>query len=209
MNYNIFSQNQGINDEESDRLFKNYNIRFPQSYIDFLRYTNGFQSVNSDLIYSSKEVEERNQYYEVKKYMPDYLAIGDGDGEHLYLMKKGTHSKEIFVFDSVSIAMTDCLPECVFKDFYSFMDYISKDRSVEDYENSDCYKILLTKPVDDMKQILKIKKIFNFTGDLKTLLDGCKNVPFILKENVAFGLCQVLIKQISELSDSFEIRKQD
>lgn len=206
MDYNIDKQNPGISDDELLSLMQNYNIRFPHSYIDFLRYSNGFQSINSDLIYSSEEVKERNQYYEIDKYMPNYFAIGDGDGEYVYLMKKDTLSKEIFMYDSISIAINDCLPERVFKNFYSFIDFIVKDRFVEENENIDCYSISLTKPVNDIKLIIKMKKVFGYDGDLKSLLNGCKNAPFTLKENITFGMCQILIKRIPEISENIEIK---
>ncbi|MCM1227638.1 MAG: SMI1/KNR4 family protein [Clostridium sp.] len=207
MDYNIDKKNSGISDDELLSLTQNYNIQFPHSYIDFLRYSNGFQSINSDLIYSSEEIKERNQYYEIDKYMPNYLAIGDGDGEYVYLMKRSMLSKKIFMYDSISIAINNCLPECVFENFHSFINFIVKDRFVEENDKIDCYSISLTKPVSDIKLIVKMKRVFNYNGDLKSLLNGCKSVPFILKENITFGMCQVLMKQIPEISESIEIKK--
>jgi len=206
LDYNIVKQNSGMNDNELHDLVKEYNIRFPQAYIEFLRYSNGFQSINSDLIYSSKEIKERNQYYEIDKYMPDYFAIGDFDGEYVYLMKKGILSKDVFMYNYTALAVSDYLPEHVFQDFYSFINFISKDRFTEEDVDIDCYSISLIKPISNIKLIVKIKKVFNCSGDLKSLLNNCKNPPFTLKKNITFGLCQVLIKQIPEIAENIEIK---
>ena len=168
MDYNIVKQNSGMNDNELHDLVKEYNIQFPQAYIEFLRYSNGFQSINSDLIYNSKEIKERNQYYEIDKYMPDYFAIGDFDGEYVYLMRKDVLSKDVFMYNYTALAVSNCLPERVFQDFYSFIDFISKDRFTEEDVDTDCYSISLIKPISNIKLIVKIKKIFNCSVDMKT-----------------------------------------
>lgn len=88
MQYNLINKNNHIKKEELANLDLYYGNTLPNVYLDFLRYSNGYLFPNSSLIYSSFEIVERNITNEVNKYLNDYIAIGEGDGDKLYLMKK-------------------------------------------------------------------------------------------------------------------------
>lgn len=59
---------------------------FPEDYIKFLNQTNGFTSDEVHL-YSMKDIIERNITFEVDKYCPDFINIGDDGAGSAILVK--------------------------------------------------------------------------------------------------------------------------
>lgn len=60
--------------------------KFPPAYRDILQTADGFALENGILFYSSEDVLERNETFEVNKYAPGYLAIGDDSGGRAFLI---------------------------------------------------------------------------------------------------------------------------
>jgi hypothetical protein len=61
---------------------------FPNEYVQLLRCSNGLSVPNvvSLSLYSTDELSERNETYEVPIYLPDWLVIGDdGGGRGVFL----------------------------------------------------------------------------------------------------------------------------
>jgi cell wall assembly regulator SMI1 len=71
--------------EIESRLGKN----FPEKYIQFLKQTDGFDS-DEVRLYPIGEIEERNATYEVDKYCPDFINIGDDGGGSAIMVKNAS-----------------------------------------------------------------------------------------------------------------------
>ena len=135
--------------------------------------------------------------------MSDYIAIGEGDGNYIYLMLKSEDSKKVFIYDSISIAVENSEPSKVFE---SFKDFFKQMQSIEieDEVLDDC-KIVLTNPITDIRMILKIKKNFQYNDSLLSLKSGCMNPPFVIKKNITRSIAETLIRKSPELSDDLKI----
>lgn len=207
MQYNLINKNNHIKKEELANLDLYYGNTLPNVYLDFLRYSNGYLFPNSSLIYSSFEIVERNITNEVNKYLNDYIAIGEGDGDKLYLMKKNISSKHVYIVDSCSIAMPDFEYEKTFDNFGTFVEFCQHDIHKDSNLKSSLYNIILIKAINDKKTIYRIKKEFNYSGDMSGLLSGCKNPPFEIRTEITYGLAKVLIKKVPELSNYIKMVK--
>lgn len=73
-------------------------------------------------------------------------------------------------------ALTEWLEEC------------AEDEDEEDYYNEIWHpqlcEVILCQPVLEKQMMVKLKKVFYYEGDMKSLMKGCENPPFILKKEV-------------------------
>jgi hypothetical protein len=76
----VFSINPGIESDQLNDLEAQLNRKIPDEYRDLLQAANGFTLANGLSMYPAEDVFERNETFEVSKYAPDYLAIGDNSG---------------------------------------------------------------------------------------------------------------------------------
>lgn len=209
MDYFLQNKGDGISENEKGELNRQYKNTFPLSYLDFLQYTNGYLfDASSTLFYSSNEIVERNKTFEVDKYLPDYIAIGDQDGDKLILMKKNQTAKQVFIADSFSISM-DNFKFCKQFDDLSLFIASCKKNSVEqdDVDNEALYDVILNSPISDKKLILALKNVFSYTGTIGTLMISCQNPPFAIKSSINYGLAKKLINQNPMLSDYLIMKK--
>lgn len=97
------------------KLFK----KFPKQYVMFLNQSDGFES---DIVrlYSISEIEERNVTYEVDKYCPDFINIGD-DGGGSAIMLKNSFFLDNKVYLVGHGVMTPAFMEVIGDDFCSWL----------------------------------------------------------------------------------------
>lgn len=72
--------NAPISNNQLIRLRCEHCMQLPENDALILRLANGFVLENGVVIYSSDEVVERNETFEVAKYAPNFFAIGDDSG---------------------------------------------------------------------------------------------------------------------------------
>lgn len=209
MDYHLFNKSDGISESELSKLVAYYKDAIPLSYLNFLQYTNGYLFINSStLIYSSYEIVERNITSEVCKYLAEYIAIGDKDGDKLILMKKGRSAKKIFIADNCSISMKDFSFQEEYDDFSLFIESC-KVASSEMYaiDTELLYDVILIAPIYEKRIILELKRIFNYNGNMTTLLKNCQNPPFVVKNKITYGLAKKLISRNEELSKFLMVKE--
>ncbi len=61
-------------------------VELPGFYADFLRRSNGLEPQDRVLLYSTDDLPERNETFEVRQYAPGFLAIGDDSGGQAILI---------------------------------------------------------------------------------------------------------------------------
>lgn len=81
------SVNPGIERLGIDNLETRLGRGIPDQYRDLLQAADGFILNNGLHIYSSDYIVERNETFEVNKYAPGYLAIGDDSGGRSILIR--------------------------------------------------------------------------------------------------------------------------
>lgn len=110
----VFSINPGITSEQVSDLEAQFGRRIPDQYRQLLQAANGFMLKNGLSIYPSENVFERNETFEVSKYAPNYLAIGDNsggrsvlipfEGEGVYLVDQGVMDPDYMTTLAQSLA---------------------------------------------------------------------------------------------------------
>lgn len=100
--------------EEIEAAQISLGMRLPQDYRRLLQVSNGFSLQSGVLIYSTSELPERNQTFEVAIYAPGCIAIGDdsggraivisGDKEGVFLVDQGSFDPTDFDLIAPSIA---------------------------------------------------------------------------------------------------------
>jgi hypothetical protein len=59
---------------------------FPSEYVDFLLLCNGLNSSGCLALHEIEILPERNEIYEIEKYLPNYFMIGDDGGGQAILI---------------------------------------------------------------------------------------------------------------------------
>ena len=89
--------------------------------------------------------------------------------------------------------------------FDEWLNFTQQDEVIEiDYYSiwhPKLCNVVLVEKVNDQKVMIKLKKIFYYNDSLKTLIEGCKTPPFVLKENALYD------SVLETLKNNQEIRK--
>ena len=111
----IATVNGAISNIQLAELQGKLHTQLPDVYLQILNSANGFSLQSGVTIYSSDELIERNETFEVEKYALGYLAIGDDSGGRsimipltsngVFLVDQGSMDPEDF--ERVSISLTD------------------------------------------------------------------------------------------------------
>lgn len=120
-NITLISVRQPCTDHEIAQVELKLRKTFPKEYAMFLKQSDGFDS-NMVRLYSISEIEERNATYEVDKYCPDFINIGDDGGGSAIMLKNSffLDSKVYLVGHGV---MTPEYMEIIGNDFASWLEY--------------------------------------------------------------------------------------
>ncbi|WP_254636634.1 SMI1/KNR4 family protein, partial [Acinetobacter oleivorans] len=87
------------------KIESDFHRPLPDIYFQLLEFSDGILFESGVVIYSSNEVFERNQTFEVQKYAGDYLAIGDDSGGMSILIP--FRGEGVFVVDQGSMDPND------------------------------------------------------------------------------------------------------
>jgi hypothetical protein len=111
----IATVNGAISNIQLSELQGKLHIQLPDAYVQMLNSANGFSLQSGVTIYSSDELVERNETFEVKKYAPGYFSIGDDSGGRsimipltsngVFLVDQGSMVPDDF--ERISISITD------------------------------------------------------------------------------------------------------
>ncbi|WP_434694681.1 SMI1/KNR4 family protein [Pseudomonas sp. Z1-14] len=107
--------NNAISNAQLAELQRELGMQLPDVYVQMLNLANGFSLESGVVMYSSDELVERNETFEVKKYAPGYLAVGDDSGGRsilLSLVNKGVYlvdqgSMDPDDFELINILLND------------------------------------------------------------------------------------------------------
>lgn len=102
---NLASQNQGASPDQIGSIQGKLGVVLPKSYAQLLDETNGFMLENGISIYSTDDLIERNETFEVQEYAPGFIAIGDDSGGMSILISISTG--EVFSVDQGSMDPDD------------------------------------------------------------------------------------------------------
>lgn len=85
---NIAFINPGASPQALDELERKVGVDMPIGLGELLLKANGLGLENGILIYASNEILERNETYQVEKYMPGFISIGDDSGGRAIMLSR-------------------------------------------------------------------------------------------------------------------------
>lgn len=92
--------------QEIKKLEEYCGYHLPKEYVQFLDIANGVAGSRVQL-YSTEELPEINETYEVKEFSPGFLAIGDDGGGRAIMIKIEDDICPIYVVDHGSMMPED------------------------------------------------------------------------------------------------------
>ncbi|WP_086929577.1 SMI1/KNR4 family protein [Agarilytica rhodophyticola] len=95
----------GVSDSTIIEIEERLSLKLPSEYIKLLKQADGFFLDNGITVYSSKDICERNETFEVQDYAPGHLAIGDDSGGLSILIN--LENEKIFSVDQGSMDVDD------------------------------------------------------------------------------------------------------
>ena len=96
--------------EQIDALRMVIGNDLPPPYEEFLRTNEGTIRGVSLLLYHASDVAERNQTFEVGKYLPGYLAIGDDSGGRLIVIRIRDEQAVPYIVDAGALMPSELVP---------------------------------------------------------------------------------------------------
>lgn len=183
-------------------------VKFPNGYKEVLMNTNGLSNGNGLVIYSTNEIIERNEIWEVVEYAAGYVAIGDDGGGNVFLMLQGCEEKAVFV-----VGAGDMNPNhatIVTTDFLNWVNDGCLSEQSEIVEQPDVCAIILVKmPDGGLKDVLKIKNVLGIAISTADLVKGSRNLPFTLIKRFPTGKAKKLLAQLGSIGETVSVKFPD
>lgn len=178
----------GVSDEELNCLTDQVGPSLPNTYIQLLRLSNGFRFDNGSIIYASSEVFERNNTFQVIRYEPTKIAIGDDGGGYLVLIEKLTGDEsQVFAVEAGSIgSLTPTVLSSSIRAWVEQRCPIDIADTHGDYP--DFVDVILEKlPEHGLKTLIDIKNELGIDVSLGELKRNAENLPACILKNVPYG----------------------
>jgi SMI1 / KNR4 family (SUKH-1) len=84
-------------------------IKFPEEYRLLLSCSNGLLANDLVNLYSTDEIAERNSTFEIGKYLPGYLMIGDDCGGSGIFLDAGSNPSPVYLMGHGSLSLSDAV----------------------------------------------------------------------------------------------------
>ena len=186
----------------------NYGLIIPEQYKEFLKVNNGFSFDGGQILYSLNELKQMNDDWQIQKYQCNYIAIGDDGGGLVFLMKQELSAKEVICVDASDYDVE--LPFCRISNFDEWYKNGCKI-CTEEKESSSMQTqgnvVLVKEPRNGIKDLIKIKRIFNMDIPTSELLKLSKELPCTLIRDIKYAKAVKLIAQIGQ-EEIFEFRSK-
>ncbi|MBD5476861.1 MAG: hypothetical protein HDR17_12935 [Lachnospiraceae bacterium] len=193
--------------EQIDDFENRHKLVIPTQYKDFLKNKNGVSFAGGTILYSLDELKQMNDDLQVQKYKHDYLAIGDDGGGIVFLMKQALNAEEVICVD-----MSDYDIESPFCKIESFSEWYKNGCNICIKKQEDDNKLgqegdvfLVKTPNNGMKDLIKIKQVFNMDIPLSQLVALSKELPCMLIKDIKYVKAIKLMEGVGQL-DIFEFR---
>jgi hypothetical protein len=183
-------------------------VNLPNDYKELLRQTNGLSIDGGLFIYGTEDIVERNNTWEVDKYAPGTIAIGDDGGGNVFLMYTKQNEKEVLAVDCGDMNPNHAV--MITPDFSKWVN----DGFIGSTENNlvattpdSCKIVLVTAPREGLKGLVKIKGVLGIEISPGELLKASKHPPYTLIESYPYGKAMMLIEKLGPVGDVLEIEE--
>lgn len=205
-NIEFIQKNEPTTEKEIQLAESQIHGLLPDIYKDFLHLTNGMV-LNLCVLYSTSDLIEMYECNEFEKYAPDYISIGNDNGDRELIIKAEKNAVLCGFLDAGSIGTSE--PDEWF-DFKSWLEQgcIMND-DTEDDEDIDCDdcddldspeygKVYITSlPDEKLKFLNETKKLFALSISTGVLYKQVTHLPCVIKEGITESYARIIISKTS------------
>ena len=192
---------------------KRLNICVPKVYKDFLSentnlFHDGEMCFDDGILYDIETIEERYTALEFDKYAPEYIPIGNDNGDYALVMKSGGRVTRFGILEHGSIGTLK--PEHLqsFDQWYRNGHSFSFDDDEEDdvVDWSKKVQVILKKsPENKAKTMMAIRKALMLDTPVSELLSAANNTPCVLTDKHSAVIAKSIIEK-NHLDEWLEIK---
>ena len=187
----VFSFQKNSPATENEINFSENNILgdLPEVYKQFLRETNGMV-LNLCVLYDTDSIVEMYKVNEFAKYAPNYLSIGNDNGDRELVIKAEKDACVCGFLDAGAIGTAE--PD----EWFNFVLWIEKGCEMLEEKPAEWGNIsIINIPDDKLKFLMEMKKIFALSISTGILLKEVNSLPFIVVRGIHIGKAKKLINQ--------------
>lgn len=166
----------------------------PKVYRDFL-LENKDMNFNDGILYDVDAIEERYTTLEFNKYAPNYIPIGNNNGDYELVMKSGINVTKFGFLEQGSIGILE--PEHIqsFIQWYKSGHNFSFDVE-DDIDWSKNVKVILTKcPQNKARTMMTIRNVLGLDTPISELLSVADKTPYLLTDNLSAAIAKSIIEK--------------
>ncbi|WP_409369930.1 hypothetical protein [Lysinibacillus sp. 38-6] len=192
---------------EAHEINSHFQTILPSRLIEFWKSYSEVSFENGINIYGLDIATERNSLYEVSRYAPEYILIGDdGGGRGLFIKKNG--DLNVFYQDLGALSLSFNSLDI---DLFSWLEddpIIAEDNLTSDeLDFIDEVKVyVVSKPIEVNKFMMEIRKSLNLKISIRDMRDKLNKLPFLMIENITLMKYGKTIEGLNQKYNCLEVR---
>ncbi|MFJ7666083.1 hypothetical protein ACIQXI_03185 [Lysinibacillus sp. NPDC097195] len=192
---------------EANEINSHFQTILPTRLIEFWKSYSEVSFENGINIYGLYIATERNSLYEVSRYAPEYILIGDdGGGRGLFIKKNG--DLNVFYQDLGALSLSFNSLDI---DLFSWLEddpIIAEDNLTSDeLDFIDEVKVyVVSKPIEVNKFMMEIRKSLNLKISIRDMRDKLNKLPFLMIENITLMKYGKTIEGLNQKYNCLEVR---
>ena len=163
----------------------------PEVYKQFLRITNGM-ILNMCVLYDTDSVVEMYNANEFAKYAPDYLSIGNDNGDRELIIKAEKDACMCGFLDAGAIGTA--APD----EWFDFTEWVENGCEILEESNRIAQwgnVSIINIPDNKLQFLMETKKIFSLSISTGILLKEVDSLPYIVVRGIHINKAKKLINQ--------------
>lgn len=192
---------------EAHEINSHFQTILPSRLIEFWKSYSEVSFENGINIYGLDIATERNRLYEVSRYAPEYILIGDdGGGRGLFIKKNG--DLNVFYQDLGALSLSFNSLDI---DLFSWLEddpVIAEDNlTLDELDFIDEVKVyVVSKPIEVNKFMMEIRKSLNLKISIRDMRDKLNKLPFLMIENITLMKYGKTIEGLNQKYNCLEVR---
>lgn len=190
---------------------KRWNVIIPEVYKNFLAenadlFYDGVLSFDDGVLYDIESLEERYTTLEFDKYAPEYIPIGNDNGDYELVMKSDSGVTSFGILDQGSIGTLK--PEYLqnFDQWYKSGHSFSFDDEDDGVDWSKKVPVILKKtPENKAKTMMIIRKALMLDTPISELLSVADDAPCVLTDRHSATTARSIIEKY-QLDEWLELK---
>ncbi len=179
-------------------------IVIPKVYREFLLAGHEME-FDDGILYDIDTIAERYVTLEFAEYAPEFIPIGNDNGDYELVMKSGSNITRFGFLEQGSIGASEPARMMNFSKWYESGHRFSQEKK-ENVDWSAKVKVVLIKcPENKVKTIMKIRKALQLDTPAGELLAAVEHTPCVLTEQFSAIVAKRIIEQ-EQLEKWLEIR---